>query len=211
MKLTDALRTIIQLHKKLFTELFSKIGAKNGIAGLDENGKVPSEQLTELKTINGESLVGEGNIELSANIFKIVEELPEIGEENKIYLILDNEEVEDNVYKEYIYVNGSWELLGEFKAEVDLSGYVAKNDIQEFVSYIDVVRHNKDGLTLATNFKRIENGVYKSYSNTKTFNPVNADKAGVMTPDMFNKLEAVEDNSTSDKAISIEKLNEILV
>nr|DAL17365.1 MAG TPA_asm: hypothetical protein [Caudoviricetes sp.] len=35
-----------------------------------------------------------------------------------------------NRYTEYMYVNGAWEILGEYKAEVNLSGYLTKNDAE---------------------------------------------------------------------------------
>lgn len=45
-------------------ELNNKVGAANGIATLDTDSKLTANQLPSLKTINGSSLVGTGDIEL---------------------------------------------------------------------------------------------------------------------------------------------------
>ena len=86
-----------------------QIGQPNGVAGLDGNGNIPTSQL--------------GNVDV--DIFMIVNELPtENIKNNKIYCIKDTESTdENNTYIEYAYINGSWEKVGEFKADPDLSGY----------------------------------------------------------------------------------------
>ena len=56
-------------------------------------------------------------------IFKVVTELPtEDIEINTVYLVAnkDSKDITDK-FIEYTYINNSWEKLGEFKAEVDLS------------------------------------------------------------------------------------------
>lgn len=61
--------------------------------------------------------------------------LPETGEEGKIYLIPATSTGDQNVMLEYVWVNGAWEKFGEFKTEVDLSQY-AKTE--ETVKVIDL-------------------------------------------------------------------------
>lgn len=57
--------------------------------------------------------------------FQIVDELPtENISTSTIYLILSDVQTEDNIYDEYIYVNGNWEHIGS--TSVDLSDYVTK-------------------------------------------------------------------------------------
>lgn len=54
---------------------------------------------------------GSGDIDL----FVVVEELPTVGEDNKIYLVPK----EDNTgFVEWIYVNGQWDTIGELTANV---------------------------------------------------------------------------------------------
>ena len=87
------------------------VGKANGVASLDSNGSVPIKQL--------------GNIDTT--LFLIVRELPTTDiKTNKIYLVPNQDDQGNNIYVEYLYVEGVWENLGEFKSEVDLSEYVNK-------------------------------------------------------------------------------------
>mgnify|MGYP007025960919 CR=1 FL=1 len=36
-----------------------------------------------------------------------------------------------NIYIEYLYVNNAWEKIGEYKADVNLSGYLKKTDAEK--------------------------------------------------------------------------------
>lgn len=105
------------------------LGVANGIATLDEEGKLVSSQLPNLKTVNGNSIVGDGNISIDLSIYKIVEALPTQDiESNKIYLMVDANGVEGDEYDEYAYINNKWELLGHYRASVELDGYVKFTD-----------------------------------------------------------------------------------
>ena len=77
------------------------------------DGKVPLAQL--------------GNID--TQVMLVVDKLPNTDiKANKIYLVKNTDSTEDQqVYTEYVYVNWKWEKLGEFKPEVDLSGYAEKS------------------------------------------------------------------------------------
>lgn len=59
----------------------------------------------------------------------IVETLPTTGEENTLYL-KGVDGAGSNLYEEYMFINGKWELIGSTETEVDLSGYVKSSDIQ---------------------------------------------------------------------------------
>lgn len=87
--------------------------AKNGVASLDENGRIPITQL--------------GNLDTS--LFILATELPKDNiKSNKIYLIESTNKGADNEYTEYVYVDSAWEKLGEYKANVDLDPYLTKTD-----------------------------------------------------------------------------------
>lgn len=104
-------------------------GQANGFASLDTNGKLPTIQLPTFKTINGESLIGSGNIVLNVDLYEVVSVLPtENINVNKIYLVVDSNGVTTNVYEEYLYVNNKWELIGKYKAGIDLTPYVKFTD-----------------------------------------------------------------------------------
>lgn len=75
--------------------------------------------------------------------FKVVEQLPTSPSEsdkNKLHLVKDDsvdENNSNNIFNEFIYVNGKWELLGQITLNVDLSNYPTFNDI---------ATNEKDGL-----------------------------------------------------------------
>ena len=95
------------------TELQSLINMKNGDIYLVKNEN-------KNYIYNGtEWVIYSDNIGATINIL-IVEELPTQNINAKaIYLILKDSEATNNIYNEYIYVNGNWELIGS--TEIDPS------------------------------------------------------------------------------------------
>jgi hypothetical protein len=68
---------------------------------------------------------------------EVVETLPtENISETTVYLLKDNE-IDGNLYTEYIYVNNIWETLGS--QAVDLSGYAKLEDIPTVQEIIDAL------------------------------------------------------------------------
>ena len=88
-----------------------EVFGRNGIAGLDANGRIPLAQL--------------GNLDMS--LFKLVTSLPSSGESNKIYIVKDGSDAND-VYQEYYYTNGAWEKIGTHAVKVDLTPYAKKTE-----------------------------------------------------------------------------------
>lgn len=65
---------------------------------------------------------------------EIVEEKPvENIKTDTIYLILANSPKEENVYKEWIYINNNWELIGT--TDIDLSNYYTKNEVNNLIPF----------------------------------------------------------------------------
>lgn len=58
---------------------------------------------------------------------EIVETLPENASENVIYMVLRGDGTGQDVYNEYMYINGAWEIIGD--TSVDLTDYARKEDI----------------------------------------------------------------------------------
>lgn len=56
--------------------------------------------------------------------FEVVQELPQTGESNVIYLILRSDPETSNIYDEYIYINNAYEKIGS--TDVDLTGYATE-------------------------------------------------------------------------------------
>lgn len=110
-----------------------KLGQPDGVAKLDQNGNIPLKNL--------------GNID--TQIALVVDKLPTTDiKTNKIYLVRKNETGEDNAYVEYVYINNSWEKLGEYTPSIDLSGYSLK---QQTVSSVAFVHKNSRMLLQLTN------------------------------------------------------------
>lgn len=81
---------------------------------------------------------------------KIVEELPPTGEDGVMYLILSEEGVEQDIYNEYIWVNGKFEKIGNTAVEVDLSGYATKEYVGTQLSgYVTTTKLEGDLATKA--------------------------------------------------------------
>ena len=73
------------------------------------------------------------NLDLS--IFEIVNELPTTNiNENKIYLVRNDQTTGSNLYTEYRYTNNSWEVLGEYKSDVDLADYYTKSETDSLLA-----------------------------------------------------------------------------
>lgn len=66
-------------------------------------------------------------------LYSIVASLPTSNiDKNKMYIVASEEGVENNIYTEYIYTeNNTWEKLGEFKSDIDLTPYVKKTQIAD--------------------------------------------------------------------------------
>lgn len=60
---------------------------------------------------------------------EIVSTKPSTGEENVIYLV-GPKGSGNNIYEEWLYVNGQWEKIGDTDTKVDLSGYLKTSDIK---------------------------------------------------------------------------------
>lgn len=102
----------------------SQRGTVNGVATLDAKGKIPETQMPTTKTINGASIFGTGNLQLSASLYKIVDALPTTGiDTSKIYLVPAESFTTNNYKTEYIYLGdpnkaydeSKWEKIGDEK------------------------------------------------------------------------------------------------
>ena len=71
------------------------------------------------------------NVTLDTTVFKVVSVLPDSptqGDENKIHLVPAESTGANNAYTEYVWVNSTWEILGEYTSEVDLTPYLKSTD-----------------------------------------------------------------------------------
>lgn len=78
------------------------------------------EALSKIKTIKKE----------------VVEALPATGQDDVIYLVKDAKGKANNVYLEYLWINGAFELIGS--TEVDLSGYAKTSEVDDKINNIKI-------------------------------------------------------------------------
>lgn len=135
--------TLIRQNTNKIANIESKLttGANkpNGAIMLNADGYVPSTADTAFRKINGKSILkttedtSDITIDLSLFIVPANNTLPTTGiNPNKIYLIKNTgvDASTQNVYTEYMYINNTWEKLGEYKATVDLSDYIKKTEAE---------------------------------------------------------------------------------
>lgn len=138
---------VVQVINKSIHDITKLKGKPSGYASLDSAGKLEATQLPTIKTVNGQSIIGSGNITLDLSLYKIVDELPtENIETGKIYLKKNGD-----VYTQYIYKDNSWEVVGDINQSIDL---------HEYVKTTDVATSSKDGLMTSEQFEKL-NGLEK--------------------------------------------------
>lgn len=151
---------------------------------------------------------------LDVQLYKIVDSLPSQDvEPGKIYLVLSETTTESNKYTEYVYVNGEWEIIGSYTANVDLSGYLTKTDAAS-------TYQPKGNYALKTEIPDVSTKADTSYVNTQiqTVNTeINkkankADLHAVATSgnynDLTNKLKAgsgvtITDDNTINTSVDL--------
>lgn len=92
-----------------------------------------------IKTINNQSILGSGNIAIDFSFYNLVTELPTSNiDTNKIYVLPSDSGGDKNLYTEYMYINGSWEIIGTYAASVNLDGYATQEWVNEQIANVDV-------------------------------------------------------------------------
>ena len=69
--------------------------------------------------------------------YKVVQTLPQTGEEGTIYLVPKQSSKQKNVYDEFMWIDNDWEKIGD--TEIDLSGYQTLIDVNNMLNadYVD--------------------------------------------------------------------------
>lgn len=136
---TALLNTHDERIKSLDNALGKGANKPNGAITLNADGHINSTADTAFRKINGKSILktnedtSDITIDLSLFIVPANNTLPTTGiNPNKIYLIKNTgvDASTQNVYTEYMYINNTWEKLGEYKATVDLSDYIKKTEAE---------------------------------------------------------------------------------
>lgn len=144
----ETVASIIQAHSTRIQNVETKLGSgankATGAIVLDANGHIPST-VNAFKTVNGQSILKTNGgasdiaIDLSLYIIPANNTLPTTGiDTKKIYLIRNTTPSGANLYTEYMYVNGAWEELGKYRAEIPIQDYLKKIDAQKlYVQRVD--------------------------------------------------------------------------
>lgn len=96
---------------------------------------------------------------IDTDIFVIVEELPQVGDPKKIYLVPDGE----GGFTEYHYKNGNWDIIGS--VSIDLSDYWTIEQVQQAIA--TALQSAKDYAD--TNFLKTNNTT--PYTPTADYHP----------------------------------------
>lgn len=146
--LGETVASIIQAHSTRIQNVETKLGSgankATGAIVLDANGHIPST-VNAFKTVNGQSILKTNGgasdiaIDLSLYIIPANNTLPTTGiDTKKIYLIRNTTPSGANLYTEYMYVNGAWEELGKYRAEIPIQDYLKIIDAQKlYVQRVD--------------------------------------------------------------------------
>lgn len=216
----ESITTVISSHTDKITTLEHKFGEganrADGPIVLDSNGYISPTIDTAFKKINGKSILktygdtSDITIDLSLFIIPANNTLPTSDiNPNKIYLIKDTGAPDDsgNVYVEYMYINDAWEKLGEYKSDVDLSGYLTITSAES--TYVKQELGSPSTYLLASSDKLFEN--YQNDHSTAVsvglLYAVNADlKNQIDKRSLINHTHKITINGT-DKTIGPDKVD----
>ena len=133
----DKYITTVSLDNKLRAyatkDDLSKIDVTSQLVDYAKKTEIPTKlsQLTNDKNFKTETEI-QALINNSTKLKKeVVTSLPSTGKEDIIYL-LKNKSDSNNVYTEYLWINSSWEIIGDTK--VDLTNYAKKADVKTRLS-----------------------------------------------------------------------------
>lgn len=151
----------------------SEKGTANGVATLGTDGKLTAAQMPAMKTVNGESVVGSGDIKIDLSLYKVVTDFPTSNiDATKIYLKLASSTAEKNVYAEYIYTGDTtaaydaskWEKLGEAQTSIIVDTALSTTSTNPVQNKIvnKAITDVRNGLTTHTQNKQNPHGVTKN-------------------------------------------------
>lgn len=92
------------------------------------------------KTINGKSILGEGDIFIDTSLYRIVNELPTDNIEEKIYVLVSYGSEIDNDHTEWVYIDNQWEKLGDSTfvrfedLGIEVTAELSRNELKRFVT-----------------------------------------------------------------------------
>ena len=144
----------------------SEKGKANGVATLGTDSKLTAAQMPAMKTINGESVVGSGNIKIDLSLYKVVTDFPTSNiDATKIYLMLTSSTADKNVYAEYIYTGDTtaaydaskWEKLGEAQTSIIVDTALSTSSTNPVQNKVVTAKINTIQTNLTTHINNKQN------------------------------------------------------
>lgn len=108
---------------------------------------------TNIKTFNGQSILGIGNIEFEqGKTITVVTGLPQTGDPDRIYLVPNESSRTNDIYDEYIWLveQSKWEFLGNKHVDVDLTDYYTKEEVDALIPQVDAYTKQESDSKYAT-------------------------------------------------------------
>ena len=142
---------------------------KDDVEPYDDSALIRQINAKQDKLVEGDGIKIEGDTISCIHdktLYKVVSELPQVGEEHKIYLVVSTEQEENNIYNEWAYVNGAWEMLGTYKATIDLEPYVKKEELCTINGLNIYEGGNIEILGMYDYYKKIGGGASEKVFNT---------------------------------------------
>lgn len=127
----------------------------------------------------------------------IVNVLPQTGRDDTLYFVPKQSAETSDLYDEYAWINGAWELLGEKQIAIDLSDYYTK---QETNTLLNGKANSSDLSRVATS------GSYNDLSNKPTI-PTVPTNISAFTNDSNYTTKTYVDNLVGDINTALDTIN----
>lgn len=107
-------------------------------------------------------------------IVSIVTELPTVGVANKTYFVPKTDGAGNDLYDEYMWINGAWEYIGTKQIEIDLTDYVKNTDYASVGTYglVKTTSSNDDGVLLNNGVMSVSPATTATIDGRKTKRPI---------------------------------------
>lgn len=127
---------LFRLFLRRLNEIY-KIDLGDRFLELDEEFK---RHLVEYNSLGNLVLDIEQDVSIlkQKGIYKVVEELPQEGQVNIIYLVPRQDALDKNIKDEYMWIDGKWESVGT--TSIDLADYTTKVEFNEVKQENDDLR-----------------------------------------------------------------------
>lgn len=163
-----------------------------------------------------------GQTAVRAAKLEVVTELPEIGKKNQIYLVPNKSSVSGDVYDEYIWINDTWEFLGNKRLELTIDSILkpdSTNPIENkaiysrFLGVDKDIEVNKNNISVLTGRVNEVDGIAKGAEalakvNEKRINVVSTTATAADKIARGNESKIIVVQATANTALKNSKENQ---